>query len=91
MAVPLSELQDLRDTIVRAIGDPTLRARTSDGRELLYRTIDEAKTALGIIDDEIRSAGGTASRSVSLAQHKRGDGPSGPGAPWGPGWRPGDL
>lgn len=91
MAVPLTELQSMRDTIVRAIGNPTLRAKGPDGREVQYRTMEEAKVALGLLDDEIRKTGGGTSRSVSLAQHKRGDGPEGPGAPWGPGWRPGDL
>ena len=87
MAVPIAELQTLRDAIVRAIGNPTLRARASDGREVQYRTIDDARKALGTIDDEIRRAGGTGSPSVSLAQHRRGDGPSGLGR----GWNPGDL
>jgi hypothetical protein len=91
MAVSIMQLQALRDAIVLAIGNPTLRARTADGKEVQYRSIGEAKTALGIIDDEIRKAGGASTPSVSLAQHKRGDGPSGPGAPWGPGWSPGDI
>jgi hypothetical protein len=91
MAVPLTELQSLRDAIVRAIGNPRLAARGPDGREVRYRSIDEAKTALGLLDDEMRRAGGASSPSVSLAQHKRGDGPGAPGAPYGPGWNPGDL
>jgi len=78
MSVSVTELQSLRDAIVRAIANPTLRARSADGKEVQFRSVDEGKAALGLLDDEISKASSSAQSRVRLAQHKRGDGPTGP-------------
>jgi len=77
-SIPIDDLRRLRVAIVMAIGSPVLRA-TYEGRSVEYRTIDDARKALELIDDEILKAGNQVSSRVGLAQHKRGDGPTGPG------------
>ena len=78
MALTLVQLQANRDAINTAIGDPTLRVRFPDGREVQYRTIDELRKAKGEIEEDIREMSGATGGRVRLAQHNRGDGPSGP-------------
>jgi hypothetical protein len=75
MALTLVQLQANLDAINTAIGDPTLRVRFPDGREVQYRTIDELRKAKAEIEEDIREMSGG---RVRLAQTKRGDGPSGP-------------
>jgi len=78
MALTLAQLQANLDAVNSAIGDPTLRVRFPDGREVTYRTIDELRKAKAEIEEDIRElSGGTGSR-VRFAQHQRGDGPTGP-------------
>ena len=78
MALTLVQLQANLDAINTAIGDPTLRVRFPDGREVQYRTIDELRKAKGEIEEDIREMSGATGGRVRLAQTKRGDGPSGP-------------
>jgi hypothetical protein len=78
MALTLAQLQANLDAINTAIGDPTLRARFSDGREVQYRSIEELRKAKAEIEEDIRELSGGPGGRVRLAQHKRGDGPSGP-------------
>ena len=78
MALTLAQLQANLDAINQAIGDPTWRARMSDGREVTGRTIDELRKAKAEIEEDIREMSGGSGGRVRLAQHKRGDGPSGP-------------
>ena len=78
MALTLAQLQANLDAINTAIGDPTLRARFSDGREVQYRSIEELRKAKAEIEEDIREMSGATGGRVRLAQHKRGDGPSGP-------------
>jgi len=79
MAIAVTELQSMLDTVIRAIGNPTLRARGPDGREVQYRSMDEALKAKGTLEDLIREASGVPPR-VSLATHRRGE-PALPGWP----------
>ena len=83
MALTLVQLQANLNAINTAIGDPTLRVRFPDGREVQYRTIDELRKAKGEIEEDIREMSGATGGRVRLAQHKRGDGPSGPDRWWG--------
>ena len=78
MALTLVQLQANLDAINTAIGDPTLRVRFPDGREVQYRTIDELRKAKAEIEEDIREMSGASGGRVRLAQTKRGDGPSGP-------------
>jgi hypothetical protein len=78
MALTLAQLQANLDAINQAIGDPTWRSRGADGREVQGRTIDELRKAKAEIEEDIREMSGGSGGRVRLAQHKRGDGPSGP-------------
>jgi hypothetical protein len=78
VALTLAQLQAKLDAITTAIGDPTLRARFPDGREVQYRSIDELRKAKAEIEEDMRELSGASGSRVRLAQHKRGDGPSGP-------------
>jgi hypothetical protein len=78
MALTLAQLQANLDAINQAIGDPIWRSRTSDGREVTGRTIDELRKAKAEIEEDIREMSGASGSRVRLAQHKRGDGPIGP-------------
>jgi hypothetical protein len=78
MALTLAQLQANLDAINTAIGDPTLRVRFPDGREVQYRTVDELRKAKAEIEEDIREMSGASGSRVRLAQHKRGDGPTGP-------------
>jgi len=78
MALTLVQLQANLDAVNSAIGDPTLRVRFPDGREVQYRTIDELRKAKGEIEEDIREMSGATGGRVRLAQTKRGDGPTGP-------------
>lgn len=78
MALTLQQLQANLDTINAAIGSPTLKVRFQDGREVTYRSMDELRQAKAEIEEDIRKASGGTGNRVRFAQHKRGDGPSGP-------------
>lgn len=85
MAIALSELQDQRDAAARAAISPIFSARMSDGRMVVYKSQADAERAVAFADAEIAKAtGGISGNRVSLAQHRRGDGPSGPGFPFWP-------
>jgi hypothetical protein len=86
MALTLAQLQANLDAIGQAIGSATRSVRFPDGREVTYRSMDELRKAKADIEDEIRTYGGAAASKSTLAQHRRGDGPSGPGFPGPPGW-----
>jgi hypothetical protein len=78
MALTIQQLQANLDAVNQALGNPTLKVRFPDGREVTYRTVDDLRKAKAEIEEDIRKAtGGTGSR-VRFAQHKRGDGPTGP-------------
>jgi hypothetical protein len=77
MALTIERLQASLDAINQALGNPTLRVRFADGREVTYRTVDELRQAKAEIEDDIRQASGQTGSRVHLAQHQRGDGPTG--------------
>lgn len=78
----LDQLNAMLTDVIKAIGSPTLSIRRADGSELRYRSMDEALKAKAALEDMIREAQGTNAGRVSLAQHRRGDGPRGPGWPY---------
>ena len=78
MAMTLQQLQANLDAINQAIGNPTLKVRFPDGRELTNRPIDELRKAKAEIEENIRQASGQTGSRVRFAQHQRGDGPTGP-------------
>jgi len=78
MALTIQQLQANLDAVTQAIGGPTLKVRFPDGREVTYRSTDELLKAKAAIEEDIRKASGQAGSRVRFAQHKRGDGPTGP-------------
>ena len=78
MALTIQQLQAHLDAVNQALGNPTLKARFPDGREVTYRSVDELRKAKAEIEEDIRVLSGqTGSRVRRFAQHKRGDGPTG--------------
>ena len=65
-----------------ALGNPVMDARFPDGKVIRYRSVDDIKKAIAEVEDDIREASGQSDCRVALAQHRRGDGPRGPGFPF---------
>lgn len=80
MALTAQQIQTQIDALVVALGSPSLSTRFADGRMVTFRSVDEIRSALAELNNQMDIASGGASR-VGFAQHKRGDGPSGP-TPW---------
>jgi len=78
MALTVPQLQSNLDAINQALGNPTLKVRFPDGREVTYRSVDELRKAKAEIEEDIRQASGQTGRRVRFAQHQRDDGPNGP-------------
>ena len=81
MALTLQQLYANRDAVQQAKGSPILRVHYPDGRDITYRSMDELNKAEASIDEAIRTFGGHPDSKSTLAQHRRGDGPYGPGFP----------
>ena len=78
MARPVDQIQADLDTLNAAKSRPEKIVQFPDGRRVQYRDMDELLKAIAATEEELRKAtGGTGSR-VRFAQHKRGDGPTGP-------------
>jgi len=59
------------DRIERAIATGTLEVRTSDGRRLIYRSVEELLKAKAVIEAELDKAAGTnksRTRRISTSQ-----------------------
>ena len=78
MALTIPQLQANLDAVNQALGNPTLKVRFPDGREVTYRSVDDLRKAKAEIEEDIRQTSGKPGSRVTLAQHKRGDGPTGP-------------
>jgi hypothetical protein len=50
MALTVPQLQSNLDAINQALGNPTLRVRFPDGREVTYRSVDELRKAKAEIE-----------------------------------------
>ena len=78
MARAVDQIQADLDALNTAKARPEKLVQFPDGRRVQYRDMDELLKAIAATEEELRKAsGGTASR-VRFAQHKRGDGPTGP-------------
>ena len=58
MALTVPQLQSNLDAINQALGNPTLRVRFPDGREVTYRSVDELRKAKAEIEEDIRELTG---------------------------------
>ena len=72
MALTTQQLRANLDAIDQALGNPTLKVRFPDGREVTYRSVDELRQAKAEIEEDIRQASGRPGNRVALAQHARG-------------------
>ena len=66
MALSLQQLQANLDAGNQALGNPTLKVRFPDGREVTYRPVDERRKAKAEIEDDIREASGQTGSRVAL-------------------------
>ena len=82
MALTLQQLQSMLDAINTELGNVVGTIRTADGRSQTSKPVAELLKAKADIEDQIRSYGGTNASKSTLGQHRRGDGPWGPGFPW---------
>ena len=78
MALTVQQLQANLDALNQALGNPTLKVRFTDGREVTYRSVDDLRKAKAEIEEDLRAASGKTGSRVRFAQHQRGDGPAGP-------------
>jgi hypothetical protein len=78
MARTVAEIQADLDTLNAAKANPVEIVRFPDGREVRYRDTDQLLKAIAATEEEMRKASGQAGGRVRFAQHKRGDGPTGP-------------
>jgi hypothetical protein len=70
MALTLAQLKANLDAVNSAIGDPTLRVRFPDGREVMYRTIDELRKAKAEIEEDRVVATGLGVRIGTEPNHR---------------------
>ena len=78
MARTVQQIQDDLDTLNAAKARPEKLVQLPDGRRVQYRDMDELLKAIAATEEELRKASGGTSGRVRFAQHKRGDGPTGP-------------
>ena len=52
MALTIPQLQSNLDAINQALGNPTLKVRFPDGREVTYRSVDELRKAKAEIEED---------------------------------------
>jgi hypothetical protein len=78
MAIPITELQTRVDDLKRAYLSGVKNVRFSDGKSQEFQDLPDMLKAIEAGEDWIREASGLADSRCSFAQHKRGDGPSGP-------------
>ena len=77
----VAQLTSNLNALYMALGNPTLRARFPDGREVQYRTVDDIRKATAETEDAIREASAQKTSKSTLAEHRRGDGPIRGGLP----------
>ena len=78
MARPVDQIQADLDTLNAAKSNPLELVRMPDGREVRYRSMDQLLKAIAATEEELRKVTGGTGGRVRFAQHKRGDGPTGP-------------
>ena len=78
MARAVDQIQADLDTLNAAKARPEKIVQFPDGRRVQYRDMDELLKAIAATEEELRKASGATGSRVRFAQHKRGDGPTGP-------------
>ena len=78
MARPVDQIQSDLDVLNAAKARPEKIVHFPDGRRVQYREMDELLKAIAATEEELRKASGGSGSRVRFAQHKRGDGPTGP-------------
>jgi hypothetical protein len=78
MARPVDQIQSDLDALNAAKARPEKIVQFPDGRRVQYRDMDELLKAIAATEEELRKATGGPGSRVRFAQHKRGDGPTGP-------------
>jgi hypothetical protein len=78
MARAVDQIQADLDTLNAVKARPEKLVQFPDGRRVQYRDMDELLKAIAATEEELRKATGGAGSRVRFAQHKRGDGPTGP-------------
>ena len=79
MARSIDKINADIDAISESLGKPEKRVRFADDREVEYNSTDDKLKAKAALQAELKEAQGTSSTgNTSVAQHRRGDGPSGP-------------
>jgi hypothetical protein len=81
MALTLQQLQANLDQIDQEIASAEQSVHFPDGRTVTKRPMAELLKARALIEDQIRTYGGKSDSKCTLGQHRRGDGPHGPGFP----------
>lgn len=79
MARTLEQIQADLDALNAAKARPEKLVQFPDGRRVEYRDTDELLKAIAATEEELRKTSGGPGSRVRFAQHKRGDGPTGPG------------
>lgn len=64
MALTLTELEAMRDRLIRARSTGELTVRHENGRTVTYRSVEEINAALSSLEDDIAEASGTAGRPL---------------------------
>lgn len=76
----VQQVQAAVDALRLAYLSGTVEVRFSDGKSQRFDSLDKIRVAIQDGEDWIRQMSGQGTgNSVSFAQHKRGDGPCGPG------------
>ena len=78
MAIPVAELQQRLDDLWRAYSSGTLEIRFSDGKGQRFQSMKDMRVAIQDLTDLLAQATGNVPSQTTLAQTKRGDGPTGP-------------
>jgi len=78
MALTVDQLQASVDALKLAYLSGTLEVRFSDGKSQRFQNGADVLKAIEAGEDWIRQASGGTDVRVAFAQHKRGDGPTGP-------------
>lgn len=78
MARAVQQIQADIDALNAAKARPEKIVQFPDGRRVQYRDMDELLKAITATEEELRKASGGSGSRVRFAQHKRGDGQTGP-------------
>jgi hypothetical protein len=78
MTRTVQQIQSDLDALNAAKANPIKEAHFPDGRRVQYRDMGDLLKAIAATEEELRQVSGRSGSRVRFAQHKRGDGPTGP-------------